>query len=407
MSWLDKIENNKFSIKTGDGKTYFPLWKSGAKSKEYNNSIFDFIDVSGSKVDRKKPKSGKYTLIFWFQGEDNIDISQQFENSADDSRAWEVNHPFYGVLYGQPLSLDRNDSNYNATEITVEFWESINNKYPKKGTSPQNQAKEKSESFKNESATNYAAKCNPSPTDQSIVKANLENISTRTRSLLDNSVYSDYESLKSKALQSVDDLITSPVKAMKDVNTLILAPSEFEKSIEQRFSLLKNIYQDAKDVLRIPSRENKSYFESSAGTVICGLCVACLNPADGDYISRNDVELIFNDLVLIYSDYLLLLDQNQVDISNVNNSFAPSHSSQLVLNSLVNETLSNLFDLAFNSKQERSVILEKNTNLILLTHKYIGLDKEDKNIEIFRQMNGIKNKSLFIVKKGRKIKYFV
>jgi len=62
MSWKSKLDNIKFSIKTGDGKEYFPLWKSTEKTKEYNTSSYDFIDVEKSLVERKKPKSSKYPL---------------------------------------------------------------------------------------------------------------------------------------------------------------------------------------------------------------------------------------------------------------------------------------------------------------------------------------------------------
>jgi len=59
MSWKNNLDNIKFSIKTGDGKEYYPLWKDAEFSKDYNASTFDFIDVEKSLVERKKPKSRK------------------------------------------------------------------------------------------------------------------------------------------------------------------------------------------------------------------------------------------------------------------------------------------------------------------------------------------------------------
>ena len=124
-TWKEKLENIKFSIKTGDGKTYFPLLKITEKSKDYNSSEYDFINVEGTFVDRKKPRGSKFPLVFYFQGDDNIEQCNAFETSADDSRLWTVEHPFYGIIKGQPTNLKRNDSNYNITEITVDFFESI------------------------------------------------------------------------------------------------------------------------------------------------------------------------------------------------------------------------------------------------------------------------------------------
>jgi hypothetical protein len=69
-------------------------------------------------------------------------------------------------------------------------------------------------------------------------------------------------------------------------------------------------------------------------------------------------------------------------------------------------TVSNLFDLAFDAQQERVVYLPKDSNLVLLTHKYMGL-ANDENMQRFREINNIKLKELFRIKKGRKIKYYV
>lgn len=158
MSWKNKIENTKFSIKTGDGKEYFPLWKPGEKSKDFNTSTFDFIDVSKSLVERKKPKSSKYPLTFWFQGDDCIEQSEAFEQSANDNRYWTVTHPYYGIIKGQPLSISRNDANFNITEINVDFWETIVFDFPKSNLSIQDNTLVRKEEIFKISSEVYSAK---------------------------------------------------------------------------------------------------------------------------------------------------------------------------------------------------------------------------------------------------------
>lgn len=408
MSWLDKIENSKFTIETGDGKKFSPLWKNSAKSTEFNSTIFDFIEVEGSFVDRKKAKSSKYTLIFWFQGEDNIEQAESFEISSKDSRAWTVNHPFYGTLKGQPLSLERDDSNLNVTQITVEFWESITNQFPRKKIAPLDSLQSKGLVHSNSSAQIYASKVDLKPVDQAIVKQNVTNFSLKYDNLLDDVNYPEYQAALSKALQSIDEIITGPVQAIKDINTLIALPSEFQKSIQQRLKLLYEIYKDAKETLGItPNRNSKSYFEATAGAVISSISAAILSPINNDYITRTQVQQIAIDFINLYNDYLQTLDSLQIQMDDINNSFSIGFEGQSNLSSMVIESLSNLYQLAFNSKQERIVQCDRDTNLILLTHKYMGLDSLDENIEKFRIINNIKNKSLFVVKKGRQIKYFV
>ena len=109
----------------------------------------------------------------------------------------------------------------------------------------------------------------------------------------------------------------------------------------------------------------------------------------------------------VHLKYLEILDSAQVDIIDVENTYHADPVSQLELYELITETTGNLFALAFDAKQERTVIVDVDTNLVLLTHKFLGLDANDENMESFRELNNIKNDELFKVKKGRTIKYFV
>jgi hypothetical protein len=103
MSWINDIQDKTFEIITGDGKSYFPKWKNAQKSTEYNLTVFDFINTEGSYVDRKKMKGRKFDLEFYFDGESCVDLGNNFELSARDSRKWLLKHPFYGEIYCHPL----------------------------------------------------------------------------------------------------------------------------------------------------------------------------------------------------------------------------------------------------------------------------------------------------------------
>jgi flagellar basal body rod protein FlgG len=83
MSWKEKSENVKFEIITGDNKVYHPLWKGGEKTKKFNTKKYDFIDKSGSFIDRKNAAALNFPLIFWFQGSNHIDLADEFEESSN------------------------------------------------------------------------------------------------------------------------------------------------------------------------------------------------------------------------------------------------------------------------------------------------------------------------------------
>ena len=155
------------------------------------------------------------------------------------------------------------------------------------------------------------------------------------------------------------------------------------------------------------SRNNKAYFETVGGAAIAAMCVAISTPIDGDYVTRQDIQDSIDLLQNTYNDYLNIMDASYVDITNQTNSFVASSNTQALLQQLVIQTIAGLNSQILNAKQERIINLMQDSQLIVLVHQYMGLDVADKNIETFRQINNIKNNSLFLIEKGTQIKYYV
>lgn len=418
MSWLDRIENTTFTITTGDGKVFTPLWKSGETNKEYNAAFYEFIDLPGSLIDRRKVKARSFPLVFWFTGADNIDQADDFDQSANDSRAWSVRHPFYGEITGQPVKINRNDNFYNCTEITLEFWETITDKVPYSNVN----ITDVNEGHVTQMATitplNYSSKVNLKPADANTVTNNITLLNTRIAAMVSDVDYSDYIAAKSEMFATVDNLLTVPETAIGSIYTMITLPAKFALSVNIRMKLLGAIYGDMKAlpgvavsslsdlVNSLSVRNNKAYFESTGAGVLMACANALVNPLYGDYVTRTDVLNASALLSSLYADYLQVLDNAYISITDTNNSFSASNETQALLQQTIIGTIANLGILALNAKQERSVILMKDSNLIVLTHKYMGLDAADANIETFRQINNIKNNRLFNVRKGSKITYY-
>lgn len=407
MSWKDNLENSKFRIQTGDGKEYFPLLKINSKAREYNASSFEFIDVEDSFVSRKKPKSAKYDLLFYFQGEKHIEESEIFEKSANDPRYWIIEHPYYGILKGQPLSLVRNDSYLNTTEISVEFWESILTGNPERKLSLKDEIKDKKQSLDDSLSKTYANKTELKAADQNRIVQFVSKIDLSYNKLLDDTNYNEYQQKLSATFASIDKVLTSPSGLIKNVTTLIDAPSEFVKSVEFRIKLMENLFNGIERIVKFSNKNEKSFFEAFGASLIASICLATFTPGKDDYISRKNVQKVSAKISSIYSSYLLIMDNSQSPIESLTNAFSLDFNSQSYLNDIVNLTLYNLFDFSFKAKQERRTELEKDSNLIVLTHKYIGLDANDENIERFRKMNNVTNKKVFGLKKGTVIKYLV
>lgn len=405
MSWIDTVDNNTFSIETGDGALFFPLWRGGQKETEYNTSLFDFINVTGTLVDRKKARSPFFNLVFWFQGENYLDEVRRFEVAAADPRPWIVEHPIYGSIKGQPLSLKRNDDNLNIVEITVPFWESIEADYPFSNFSIKDNTREKHAKVYELSSLSYVTNNPVAAVDVSKLKTSVSDMSGAMKSMQDNTTYSEFQNQLNKALKAIDNLLADPTAAIQNVQAFLDLPTTYTQVLEARLGAYESIYSRLKST--IVTLADKKYFESISASLIASMSLVSVTPQEGDYVLVSDVFKVSARLATIYNDYLTTLDTLKVSIYDVNNSFNPDASVQLELSSLVKYTISNLYVLSFEVKREKIIVVDKDTNPILLVHRYIGLDADDVNLVNFIVTNQIKLKELFLIKKGREVRFTI
>jgi hypothetical protein len=401
MIWEQRIET-RFSIKTGDGNIYYPLQKGGDKEREFNTSTFEFIKVYGTLVDRKKPQGARYNLVFYFEGANNIDQADEFEISCEDPRQWTVTHPFYGTIVGQPLSIRRDDSSLNITEITVPFFESISPDYPFSNFSK----KDNTRDLQRRTATALASAATDvsyEPVDIQKQNATLQIMSSELSNLADNSTYADFQNALNGALAAIDSLLDIPLNAIGEVQNFLDLPATYIRAVEGRVASYEAILLRLKE--SVETVADKKYYEAMAGTVLSLISVVLLSPITGDYVLTSDVEYYYNKLTSLYDDYLKTLDSFEVSVYDVSNAYIPDATAQQELSTLMNYSISNLYEFTFGTKRQRIVVLTTDSNVILLTHKYLGLDNLDENIDIFIKTNNIKFNELFALKKGREVKY--
>lgn len=151
------------------------------------------------------------------------------------------------------------------------------------------------------------------------------------------------------------------------------------------------------------NKNSKKTYENNAGTVVSSMAVASItNP---DYKSRDEVIAQMNNIIDTYNQYITNLDGFQ-DLNGGNpNNYIPDAGSITGLGSLVNITISNLLSIALNSKQERVIYCEADTNMIVLAHRLYGLD--DNSINDFITTNSIGINEMIQIKKGRKIVWYI
>ena len=104
MAWEQQLLNIPVFIRMGNGSTFSPKWLNAKRSREFNNTVFNFIGQVGALVDRREPQAYSYDLELYFDGEDHLQLADSFEDSAVDKGVWNVTHPFYGGFVCQPIS---------------------------------------------------------------------------------------------------------------------------------------------------------------------------------------------------------------------------------------------------------------------------------------------------------------
>lgn len=407
MSWVDKIQND-FLITTGDGKTYKVNWINPSKSVDFNVSEFEFPNLAGTLVQRGTPKGRRYSIEVFFQGENNIEDSSAFETSANDPRAWTVSHPLYGTIIAQPINLAFDDSRHNVTKITGTLIETITQDNPKNTIVPADKITSDKLDLDEVVAYSFANDV-PEPNINDIT-----NLTEKTSVVYNEGKKSvkttldaeEYFNLFNTANAAILEASEAPLEAMRAVQAMINAPGLFADSVKNRITTLVNTFTKLRDsIATITGRREKKVYESTGATMVSVMAQASITNID--YRNAREVLAVVDSITEVYDIYISDLDNLQSDNASSPESYIPDANSLIGLNNIINFTVSNLYDVALGSKQERSIILDDDSNIFLLVHRFYGLQIDDSTIVQFIDQNDLGLNEMLGIRKGRRILYYV
>jgi hypothetical protein len=407
MSWVEKVQTD-FSITTGDGREFNVLWVPASKSVDYNIAEFEFPNLAGTLVQRGTPKGARYNLEVYFQGEDSIDTALIFEQSANDPRPWTVIHPFYGTIIVHPVSLLFDNSRYNVSKITGTLIETITQDSPKSTVVPADKIILDVENLNATFAAAFSTDIpRPNTTDINTLTENTTAVYNDVRKRISNTLNAEaYFNAFNTANAAIAEATDFPLECATKVQSMLTIPYQFTDSVRNRVNMLLNQFNRLHDsVETIVRRNDKKIFENNAGVTLAAICAASVTAPD--YRNRNDVVIIIDILNNAFDQFIAAIDSLQSDNGGDPDSYVPDANSQIALSDIVNFTLSNLYDIALNSKQERIIILEDDSNLILLAHRFYGLLPDDSTIQQLMDTNNIGLNEILQIRKGRSIAYYV
>lgn len=412
MSWQEDIQK-QIVIITGDRKRYEPKWLKPLYKISYNVSSFNFPNVKGTLVKKFQPQGAKYPLEIYFDGEDHLQTAEAFRKSSEDTRHWHILHPLYGDIRVQPSEFTYDNTKYNLTKITGVMLETLANNFPNNEIDSKDSIAIKKENTDTIIAIAFKTDL-PTPVATDIIALNgsVDLIEQENQILISTDEDSNnFNALVGAAKRELVLANFDSINAITAIQEMINYPSTVAKSVDIRLkafvSQLERLDETIRSIQDVP-KSLKVQFESISATVLGALGLIISNKeSDDDYQTTKKVLEVVDLVIATYDQYNETLDFLQSDNAQELDSFIPNYEQQISLNDLINFGVANLFEIAMNSKQERSFFLEEDSNLVILTHRFLGLDADDLNIDEFIRNNEIGLSEHLVIKKGRKITVFV
>jgi hypothetical protein len=419
MSWLTRVNEQELIITTGDRKEYRPLYRNPKKTRSFNAIPFEYDNVTGADVRRGKPSYNQFAIELFFQGDDHLDVASAFMQSAEDTNSWTISHPHYDDLIVEPDKLEQSNSGENVSVITGTVYETIINTNPDYTIDLLLKAQDGiDEGF--QATTELSTQLNVQPAESGAFNT----IVNRVGEILKKGAITELDlstinQAIAKADAKLNTLFTNPVVFMQEIADILRTPSKFYSTISTRVGLLKEAYEQlTESLIGAVSVTEKAFYEIVGGQLVMAVGEAIITPVNTiasnqdqalvlvEYQTRREVLDYINELQSVYEDYLTQLGALQSDNDNKLTSYYPTASIMDIIRDAINRITGNLLAIATNAKQERVYVVPEDTPLIVLVHRLYGkTDRE--TVEAFRDNNDLLLFESMIVKKDRKVVYYV
>lgn len=410
MSWQDNLQQ-KLTIITGDGKIYTPKWQVSEYSREFNNTVMDFPMLPGSLVQKLETKGRVLPLEIIFDGADHLDQAKSFDESSLDKRPWQIDHPRYGNILAQPLTISYTNEDLNISLVQISCMETIQvTDFLKVTVAPIEKITADADLAKDVEIASVSSDI-PSvkvADKRSMLKDTLNQYKTTAGKIKAASDVSNYLNSYNKYVALLNSGTSSTIQIARAMHDFSTMPYAFLDTVENRLNMFKLQYQVIRNnVGNLFTRTSKRLYESQSSFLLMGMAQSVVNNVGDSFRLVSGVLPIMTELKSIYDDWIISLDTISSPNGGQVDGYLPGADTIRNVSSLFSYTISALMDIALDSKQERTIRLTEDSNAVLLAKKYYGLDRADENLVFFIESNRIGISEMMGLKKGRLIKYYV
>lgn len=409
MSWVERVKQN-IQIQTGDGKVFFPDYIDAVMDEEFEMSTFNFRGVKGTLVDRGETKGRAFSLHLFFQGDDNLDVAEEFRISSQNKNEWKITHPLYDEIIVKPRRIKYDNRKMNVSEITALVLETIVGPFPVGAVSPLETIEAQKISLDELSATNFDIQTlDIQPNEITTISEDIDIGQSLNENLIDTEANKiDFRNKVRDAQRDLTNITTDAAQGIRSIQEAVEFPARTiqnaKASIAAVAEQLERLAVSLGNLTGL-SRNEKTYFETQGSNLVSTSAIAAVNNPEG-YNSIVDVDDVTRQVLDFYNFYIESLDSLQTESQTEIDSYAPNPDVITGVGDIVNFTLSKLGEIAINSELENIVIVEADTNAIILTHRFYGLDEDDVNLDRFIDTNNIGLNEILEIKKDREVVYY-
>jgi hypothetical protein len=348
----------------------------------------------------------RYTLELYFQGDNHLDISEALDRSSNNSKPWRMEHPFYGIVFVQPQSFTIDNSALNVSKWSGVVIETIMEDYPRYILERKDSILQDVERAKETFALSLNA--TPSVTDKNNAKKTLKkNYNLSVKIIRVPEQVELYFNAFTEATSLINTATATPIEWMRKAMQVINQPSLFTLTALQRIQSLTDSFNELrKTVVNITTVSAKEQYQAMGGAHITAIAASASTPLSTEVQTVQNATQQIDLLLASYNGLVADLDTVQTANNGSPDSFVADYYSLAELSYIVSSTIAYLISQALSSRVERIVVVEKDTNVILLTHRFYGLDANDENLNQLIELNEIGLNQILQIKKGTVIKYF-
>jgi hypothetical protein len=412
MSWIEKVQTDMV-ITCGDGKEYRPDYMNARRMREFNVAEYDFAGVDGTLVDRRRPRGMRYALELYFQGEGCLEVADAFDKSSCHPDPWSLYHPMYGPLAVQPVRLlEYDNSTLNVAVVRGEVMDTIDWKALRPEIVPADVVTETAKDTGRALTESYDAAIPVVPVSdvqrlREQLNAFVERISEKITNAVDFAAFAN-------AYGDVNALINNGLYAggalMDLTQQTLWWPVAFTMTVAERVAMLGSelaaLVVAATDVWTV-----KKQYEHMGGSMVLAMCMASVTQVEGitdnTYTNRGAVLELIGAIVDGYSGYMDAIVRIQGDNGALPDVYIPDGATLANVNIVVNKTITALYNIAAQAKQERTMVLTAPDNIVLLAHRLYGLLADDSTIQLLLDTNQITGDEVYELPAGKRITYYV